>query len=269
MFNENYLIKGIIHCETGLHIGNSSDNIDIGGSDKPIIRDSITNLPFIPGSSLKGKLRVLLELNDKLSSESVRGRHGKASNDINCVATQIFGIASYRSTNEEKLLLKYPTRTIVRDSYPTAETIELWKNSEDVFEGAELKYENFVDRINARSFIRNIERIPRGSEFNFEIIFSVYKKDKEKDFIEDNVKDFNEDNEKNFIELLRSMKLLEDNYLGGSGTRGFGKIRFKKINVIKRDAEYYKENIINPKNTLNFESISDAYIYFKKGLEGK
>lgn len=253
MFNENYIIKGIIHCETGLHIGNSSDNIDIGGSDNPIIRDSITNLPFIPGSSLKGKLRVLLELNDPLSTESVKNNRGGPSRDINCVATQIFGIASYRSTKEEKLLLKYPTRVIVRDSYPTAETIELWKNSEDVFEGAELKYENFVDRINARSFLRNIERIPRGSEFNFEIIFSVYK----------------DDNEKNFIEILKAMKILEDNYLGGSGTRGFGKIQFKKINIIRRDLNYYKEGIINPNNTLNFESIGQAYIYFKKGLEDK
>jgi len=253
MFNENYLIKGIIHCETGLHIGNSSDNIDIGGSDKPIIRDPITNLPFIPGSSLKGKLRVLLELNDDLSSESVKNNRGKNSNDINCVATQIFGIAAYRSTKEEKLILKYPTRVIVRDSYPTLETTKTWKNSEDVFGGAELKYENFVDRITARSFLRNIERIPRGSEFNFEIIFSVYEGD----------------NEKNFIELLRSMKLLEDNYLGGSGTRGFGKVKFKKINIIRHDLEYYREGIINPSNTLNFESISEAYIYFKKGLEGK
>lgn len=253
MFNVNYVIKGIIHCETGLHIGNSSDNIDIGGSDKPIIKDPITNLPFIPGSSLKGKLRALLELNDYLSSESVRGRHGKASNDINCVATQIFGIASFRSTKEEKLLFKFPTRVIVRDSYPTDETISMWKNSEDVFEGAELKYENFVDRINARAFLRNIERIPRGSEFRFEIIFSVYKGD----------------NEKNFIELIRAMKLLEDNYLGGSGTRGFGKVQFKEINIIRRDLEYYKEGVINPKNTLNFDSINNAYIYFKNGLEGK
>lgn len=253
MFNENYVIKGIISCETGVHIGNSSDNIDIGGSDKPIIKDSINNLPFIPGSSLKGKLRVLLELNDYLSSESVKENQGKPSNSSNCVATQIFGITSYKGANEEKALLKYPTRIIVRDSYPTDKTIKKWKNSEEVFGGAELKYENFVDRFNARSYLRTIERIPRGSEFDFEIIFSVYEGDEEK----------------NFIELLKSMKILEDNYLGGSGTRGYGKIRFNEINIIRRDLKYYKYGEINPKNTLKFESISDAYIYFKKGLEGK
>ena len=253
MFNENYVLKGKISCETGLHIGNSSDNIDIGGSDKPVIRDSVNNLPYIPGSSLKGKLRSLLELNDYLSSESVKTNRGRPSNDINCVATQIFGIASYRGTKEEKLILKYPTRIIVRDSYPTDKTIEKWKNSEEIFGGAELKYENSVDRINATAFLRNIERIPRGSEFNFEIIFSVYEGD----------------NEKNFIEILRSMKLLEDNYLGGSGTRGFGKVKFKDINIIRRDLNYYKYGELNPKNTLHFEFITDAYIFFKKGLEGK
>ena len=229
MFNENYIIKGIISCETGLHIGNSNDNIDIGGSDKPVIRDDFS------------------------SSESVKINRGKPSRSIDCVATQIFGIASYKSTIEEKLILKYPTRIIVRDSYPTDKTIETWKKSEDVFGGAELKYENLVDRINANSYLRNIERIPRGSEFNFEIIFSVYEGD----------------NEKNFIEILRSMQLLEDNYLGGSGSRGFGKVKFKEIKIIKRDLDYYREGIIYPKNTLCFDSIYDAYIFFKKGLEGK
>ncbi len=253
MFNENYVIKGIISCETGLHIGNVSDNSDIGGIDKPIIRDSITTLPFIPGSSLKGKLRALLELNDQLSSESVMENHGRPSNSIDCVATQIFGIASYAGTKEEKLLFKYPTRIIVRDSYPTEETIQKWKNSDDIFEGAELKYENSVDRLKAISFLRNIERIPRGSKFHFEIIFSVYEGD----------------NEKNFIELLRSMVLLEDNYLGASGTRGFGKVQFKEIKIIRRDKEYYKEGLINPRNTLSFESIREAFIYFKNGLESK
>lgn len=65
MFKKNYIIKGEIVCKTGLHIGGSNDNIDIGGTDTVVIRDSVTDLPFIPGSSLKGKLRSLLELNDK------------------------------------------------------------------------------------------------------------------------------------------------------------------------------------------------------------
>lgn len=252
MFCENYIINGLIICESGLHIGNSNDDWDIGGSENPIIKDAISNLPYIPGSSLKGKLRVLLELNDVASSNSVVDSGGKPSKSIYCVATQIFGISTYRSSNPEKLIWRYPTRVIVRDAYPTEDTIELWNNSDEIWGGVELKYENSVDRINANSFPRNIERVPKGSKFNFEIIFSVYEGD----------------NEKNFLELLRSMKLLEDNYLGGSGTRGFGKIKFEKLKITKRDLDYYYEGIINPKNTIPFDNIDDAYKFFKKGLEG-
>ncbi len=64
MFKENYVITGIILCETGLHIGGSNDSVEIGGSDNVVIRDGLTNYPYIPGSSLKGKLRSLIELND-------------------------------------------------------------------------------------------------------------------------------------------------------------------------------------------------------------
>lgn len=76
MFKENFVIKGELVCETGLHIGGSNDNIDIGGTDNVIIRDVVSDLPFIPGSSLKGKLRSLFELNDKESAQSVMQNKG-------------------------------------------------------------------------------------------------------------------------------------------------------------------------------------------------
>lgn len=246
MFVENYLIKGIISCETGLHIGGSNDSVDIGGSDNPIIRDSITNLPYIPGSSLKGKLRTLLELNDIDSSKSVWEKDGEPSSDINCVATQIFGIAANNKSEDLDKILKYPTRIIVRDSYPTKETEKKWRESEEVIAGAELKIENTIDRIRSTANPRNVERVPRGSEFNFEIILSKY-----------------EDDENNFGALLKAMKLLEDNYLGGSGSRGYGQIRFKDITILKRDVEYYV-NEGKDENSLTFDSIDDAISEFNK-----
>lgn len=252
MLRENYIIKGVIICETGLHIGNSSDNIDIGANDNPIIRDSINNLPYIPGSSLKGKLRTLIELNDPDSIQSVIDNNGRPSSSPDCIATQIFGISGFYGVNEEKLVFKFPTRTIVRDAYPTEDTINFWKNNDDILEGAEMKYENTIDRIRSKSLPRNIERIPRGSKFNFEIIFSVYKGD----------------DEKNLVHLLRSMRLLEDNYLGSSGTRGFGKIRFKDIIIIRRDLEYYLKGVINENNTLTFENMESVWNTFKKVVEG-
>ena len=92
MFKENYIIQGKIVCKTGLHIGGSSDAIDIGGSDNVIIRDPITGNPYIPGSSLKGKLRFLTELNDKDSAQSVINNNGKPADEHNCLSAKLFGI---------------------------------------------------------------------------------------------------------------------------------------------------------------------------------
>ena len=171
MFKENYMISGEIYCETGLHIGGSNDAIDIGGSDNVVIRDSVSGLPFIPGSSLKGKLRSLLELSDKTSAESVIANRGQVCTDDEAVSTQIFGSAADNSK------LKFPTRIIVRDAFPTEETKELWKTQEDIVKGTELKWENVLNRIDSSANPRNIERVPKGSSFNFEIVFSVYEDD--------------------------------------------------------------------------------------------
>lgn len=246
MFKKNYIITGNILCLTGLHIGNSGDSVDIGGSDSPIIRDPISNLPYIPGSSIKGKLRTLLELNDKLSSESVINNKGKPSTNIECVATQIFGVAS-GNDEDEKCILKYPTRIIVRDSFPSKRTKENWITNSEIIAGAELKYENTIDRIKSEANPRNIERIPKDSVFEFEIIFSVY----------------DGDNNKNILNLLTAMKLLEDNYLGGSGSRGFGQITFEKINIKERDFDYYI-NGEDKEDLLINEDIDGAIKYFKE-----
>ena len=211
MFRENYLITGTIVCESGLHIGGSSDSVDIGGSDNPVIRDVITGHPYIPGSSLKGKLRSLLELSDKQSSECVKNNKGKVASDENCIAVQLFGTIPKEDVKSEDNV-SYQTRTIIRDSLPTEETI--------------VKWENTINRITSEAKPRNIERIPRGSEFNLEIIFSTYA----------------EGEYDNLTKLFESMQLLENNYLGGSGSRGSGQIKFKDIKIVKRNIKFYTED---------------------------
>lgn len=221
MFKENFVIKRELVCETGLHIGGANDAINIGGADSIIIRDSVSDLPFIPGSSLKGKLRSLLELNDKKSIQSVLEKKGKSSTDEDSIAVKIFGISSDKKNN-----LKYPTRLIVRDSFPTEESIKLWEKQEEVVRGSELKWENTIDRITSRANPRSLERIPKGSSFIFEFIFSVYEED-----------------ENNLMGLFEAMRLLEDNYLGGSGSRGYGKVKFANISITKRGQDYYKKDM--------------------------
>ncbi|GAA5818352.1 MAG: type III-A CRISPR-associated RAMP protein Csm3 [Methanobrevibacter sp. CfCl-M3] len=235
MFKENYLIKGTIICETGLHIGGSNETIEIGGSDNVIIRDTISGLPFIPGSSLKGKLRYLLELSDKESVQSVIKNKGKVADSPDCVVSKIFGTSPDENIEaNEKNLMK--TRLIVRDSFPTEESIELWENGVEILKGAELKYENTINRITSAAMPRNMERVPKGSKFSFEMILSVYDGD-----------DFN------LSSLFEAINLLEDSYLGGSGSRGYGKVRFEDITLIKRDVSYYKED---KEESIEFKDLS-------------
>ncbi|MDR1820392.1 MAG: type III-A CRISPR-associated RAMP protein Csm3 [Methanobrevibacter sp.] len=222
MFKENYLIKGTIVCETGLHIGGSNETIEIGGSDNVIIRDSISGFPFIPGSSLKGKLRYLLELSDKESAKSVIANGGGVADSPNCVVSKIFGTSPDENMNATpENLMK--TRLIVRDSFPTEDSLQLWENGVEILKGAELKYENTINRITSAANPRNMERVPKGSKFSFEMILSVYDGD-----------DFN------LSSLFEAINLLEDSYLGGSGSRGYGKVGFEDITLIKRDVSYYK-----------------------------
>lgn len=264
MFIKNYIINGEITCKTGLHIGGSLETIEIGGSDNPIIRDTVSNLPFIPGSSIKGKLRSLLELSDKDSSQSVIDNGGKVSTEG--IAAEFFGVAnnnesskddndneSSKANNDnesskdnndnESSNNKFHNKLIVRDAFPTEDTIKMWDKHSDIIDGAELKYENSLNRITSKATPRNIERVPVNSKFKLEIVLSIY----------DETYTTKSDYE-SLNPLFKSMKLLQDDYLGGSGTRGFGKIEFEKITIKERGLEYYtknKETVIVKDKTLD------------------
>ncbi len=108
-------IRGTMTCITGLHIGSGKDDIEIGSTDNPIIRDPLTNLPYVPGSSLKGKLRAILELRD--------GHYGpngepKGDGQPDCRICRVFG--PHKNTRHTL----GPTRIIVRDSFVTDESRE-------------------------------------------------------------------------------------------------------------------------------------------------
>lgn len=210
-FTKNYIIKGRIVCETGLHIGAPKESITIGDVDNIILRDPLTRYPYIPGSSIKGKIRSLLELNrGQIDEEGGPCKCGK------CEICTIFGSPAQSSD-------KGPTRIIFRDCFPTKETIEMWNLNNEIVDGAELKYENSLNRITAEANPRPQERVPKDSKFEFEIVLSVYEGDNG-----------------TLKTVFEGMRLLEDSYLGGSGTRGYGKIKFDEIAVKERSIEYYK-----------------------------
>ncbi|AEF93464.1 CRISPR-associated RAMP protein, Csm3 family [Desulfotomaculum nigrificans CO-1-SRB] len=203
------VIKGIILCETGLRIGGSKDDIEIGGNDNPIIRYPLTGLPYVPGSSLKGKMRALLELKYSLKTQ----RSGDPCTCGNCLVCKVFGT---HKAAESRL---GPTRIIVRDAFLSPKSVNEFKaaNQDKGIFYSEVKYENMVDRNTGKAgHPRPNERVPAGTEFAFEIVLRIFKEDNEKDML-----DF----------VKEGLQLVEKDYLGACGSRGYGKVRFINITL--------------------------------------
>lgn len=192
---QKLIIKTKMKVETGLHIGGSSESVEIGGIDNSVIRRSIDNTPYIPGSSLKGKIRSLLE--------QMRGAPEIGYNqEIN----DFFGFTDKKTG---------VTKLIVRDAYLTKEDKEKLEKSDYLdMPYTEVKSENRIDRVKGTaSDPRRMERVPAGVKFDVEFVINVWDED---------------DDGENLKNLLKEgIKALELDYLGGSGSRGYGKVSFE------------------------------------------
>lgn len=198
----SYIIKGEIECLSGLHIGGNKDNIEIGDIDNSVIKNPITNYPYIPGSSLKGSLRCAIEY--KLGKVTT-GPCSCGEND--CKVCKIFGNANKNS----KL---GPTRIIVRDANISEETKNKIASIENYLE---IKTETSIDRSSQKAINpRTQERVPEGSKFDFRIVLKQFEIDGKRD------------DKDEMVEFVKeAMRLLQTNsYIGGSGSRGYGEIRF-------------------------------------------
>lgn len=220
------IIKGTIRLETGLHIGAGQDVIEIGGVDNPVIRNPITDEPYIPGSSLKGKMRSLAEW--YLGKVSANGEVHKCK-DPKCKICRVFGTSAAeekgtqqeQSKNEGEL---GPTRLIVRDAFLSEESRKEMK--EKGIPLTEIKSENTINRITAKANPRHMERAIAGLKFDFEMIYRIF-----------DTSDGDQTDEEYFGVVAQAMKLLENDALGGSGSRGYGKIKFENIKVINEGRE--------------------------------
>ena len=220
-FKGNVIIKGKIKCETGLHIGGSKEKFEIGGIDAPVLRDPF-GYPYIPGSSLKGKMRYLLEWD----MGKVKKDDGKPHNceEKECVVCRVFGTSAEKGKAG-------PTRLIVRDTHPTKDTKEMWENKLDTdLLYTEHKKENVIDRITSHANPRDMERVPKDSEFAFEMIYSVY-----------DINDGGKTDLDNIDYVFKTINLLEDSALGGSGSRGYGKIKFVEKTIVVKSRDDYKK----------------------------
>ena len=224
---KNIIYNYTVTLETGMHIGGLKDAVEIGGIDSPVIKiyrkynidgeEKRIKVPIIPGSSIKGKIRHLLELEESHITDKGEPKQCENSND--CNICKLFGRGADDKKQGDNL-----NRLIVRDAYPTKETVENWEEKEDIIEGGEIKGENTINRITSTANPRFIERVPAESIIELELILSLYENDKE-------------DELKNLIE--KGINKLKDSYIGGSGSRGYGKVKVEKIKEEERNSEYY------------------------------
>ncbi|MCX7719463.1 MAG: type III-A CRISPR-associated RAMP protein Csm3 [Candidatus Sumerlaeaceae bacterium] len=203
-------LTGTITVVTGLHIGAGRESMEIGGMDNPVMRDPVSDKPYIPGSSIKGKMRSIMEISTgKIGRDGAVQTNPKIAPDI----CRIFG------TTEEADF--GPTRLIVRDAClnreKTAKALDLPDDfvPEDIIE---IKYENTINRITGTAkHPRPIERVVPGCVFDLEILFKVFVLDNE---TSDNCEDL-----RLFEKVRELLKVLEHDALGGSGSRGSGKVK--------------------------------------------
>lgn len=207
---ETKKITGKIKVITGLHIGAGNDKVEIGGMDNPIIRNPLTQEPYIPGSSIKGKMRSLLEWHlNKLGTDGKPCDCGSAD----CKICRVFGSANKSKDGDKK---KGPTRIIVRDAKLSQDWADKFKGGKAIIEE---KSENSLNRITAEANPRPIERVVPDVTFDFEILYRIIDMD-----------DNGDTDRKYFDEVVKKgLKLLQDDYLGGGGTRGNGQIEFVEL----------------------------------------
>lgn len=265
-------VKSLLFVETGLHIGGGGESLDIGGLDKPVIRDPITQQPYLPGSSIKGKLRSILErwLNKPLNraggsgtfryesddledgyTEISKGQYVKYDGARTCQLSRVFGSTGGANcwvksgiAPQELAVSNTPTETIagesytkirgrnaparllVRDCHLLPSSVDRLKSIDTGLYMTEWKFENGLDRITAAANPRQIERIPAGAVFEFEMVYTI---ENSAQAIED------------LENLAIALAILEDDALGGHGSRGYGKIRFQNFELFYRGVRQYQQ----------------------------
>lgn len=239
------VITGCIRLVTGLHIGGAAAGLDIGGVDNPIIRHPVTREPYIPGSSLRGKMRSLLEraydlpLNKKVQDVRLHECYDEQKYQ-KCVVCHVFGISpgerergvaqGEQADRRGDWASFKPTRLVVRDVALHDDSKRELETADTDLPYTEVKWEASIDRITSAAVPRQNERVPAGARFEpFEMIYTIYRL---------NEKDWEQDVDWLKV-LFEGMRLLEDDYLGGYGSRGAGKIAFENIRVELRPLGYY------------------------------
>ncbi len=229
------ILEGDLVCETGLHIGAGKGSLEIGGADNPVIKDAFGR-PYVPGSSLRGKLRSLLEQSNGLAvpselvylskrkGQEVRIHQSDRADDLICL---LFGRNPGRMERVSGDTLESsnasPARLTVSDAPldPQSITPQMRENLDD--ELTEVKSENAIDRITSQANPRTLERVPAGARFHVRMVLDV----------------FCPEDRGLMARLVEGLRLLEDDALGGGGSRGSGRVRFANFRLRWRGRGFY------------------------------
>jgi CRISPR-associated protein Csm3 len=229
------ILEGELHCVTGLHVGAGKGSLEIGGADNPVAKDA-WGRPYIPGSSLRGKVRALLERASGLAvpaelvylsrrkGQEVRIHQSDRPDDEICI---LFGRNPGRMERVTGEALETstasPSRLAVYDAPLDLDSIspQMRENLDD--ELTEVKSENAIDRITSQANPRTLERVPAGARFQVRFVMDVLC----------------EEDAPLFGRLLEGLRLLEDDSLGGGGSRGSGRVRFANMKLTWRGRGYY------------------------------
>jgi CRISPR-associated protein Csm3 len=229
------ILSGELHCETGLHIGAGKGSLEIGGADNPVVKDAF-GLPYIPGSSLRGRIRSLLEnalgltspaelvYLSKRKGQEVRIHQSDRPDDEICL---LFGRNPGRMDRVAGEALDTraatPARLAIYDAPLDAGSItpQMRENLDD--EITEVKSENAIDRITSQANPRTLERVPAGARFHVRMVLDVLC----------------EEDKALAARLIEGLRLLEDDALGGGGSRGSGRVRFANLKLIWRNRTFY------------------------------
>lgn len=232
-------ISGDIKAITGLHIGGAAGALEVGGVDAPVIRDPLTNRPYVPGSSLRGKMRSLTE---KKTGRAQNFRIGKGvhvhicenPDDYDaCPVCPIFGVPGDKPASN-------PTRLVVRDVFMGDASAAKLQAAQTDLPFSEVKWEATIDRVTSAAVPRQIERVPAGAEFeDFEMVYSIY----------------HADDVARLITVVEAMQLLEDDYLGGLGSRGGGKIAFQSLAISARSSADYGKKVDWPQKVTSVAEV--------------
>lgn len=229
------ILDAVLHCETGLHIGAGKGSLEIGGADNPVVKDAFGR-PIVPGSSLRGRLRSLLEQAHGLTSpeelvylsrrrgQEVRIHQSDRPDDAICL---LFGRSPNRLERVRGEAVEgrsaTPARLTVYDAPLDLDSITAPMREFLDDELTEVKSENAIDRITAQANPRTLERVPAGATFQVRFVLDLLA----------------EGDETLAGLLLQGLRLLEDDALGGGGSRGSGRVRFSSCKLSWRGQGYY------------------------------